>query len=394
MKATFRKLVVFVGLLAMTSPAMASHFGWGTEKWDAICNVGWNMMDFEACSQDCESCEYYPGYDDPNWPSWQFADLVENRCRKRAFASGPPPGCHPSKACQSCSGYTFTGEGGIVYMTRDSAASQVLLQDGGGATLFDTDDLGFDYEFGPSFRLTGKYAGNPWEFEFVYYGVHDFLAVGSVIGNNTQLLLDNNGTVAGVNDPNFRYESQIDNLEFNMYLDSGCCLPRSRWMFGARWIELDESYTVSGNNFLNGLPMQHGIRAYNRMYGFQLGLETNWVNYQCGRLTLDSTIKAGVLGNTADQATTFNDQATNVFTNSFDDSSAFTGEVSITGKFAVNDWISLRANYTALWLEGVALAPDQIQTTSLVDPPGISSTVDMSGQSLYHGAFFGIEFKR
>ncbi|MFT7639014.1 MAG: hypothetical protein ACI9G1_000741 [Pirellulaceae bacterium] len=394
MKATFRKLIAFVALLAMASPASASHFGWGAEKWDAVCNVGWNLMDFEACSSECESCEFYPAYDDPAWPRMYFGDLIENRCRKHAFTGAPPAGPHPSAACRSCAGYTFSGEGGIVYMTRSSATSQVLLRDGVGGTLFDTDDLGFDYEFGPSLRLTGKYSGNPWEFEFVYYGIHDFLATGSVVGNNTQLLIDSNPTIALVNDPTFRYDSQIDNLEFNMYLAAGCCLPRSRWMIGARWIELDDNYSVAGTEFLTNQPLQHGIRAYNHMYGFQLGLETNWVNYQCGRTTLNSTIKAGVFGNTADQSTTFDDQATNVTVTSSDDSSSFTGEVGITGKYQVNDWCSLRANYTALWIEGVALAPDQIQRTSLVDPPGIGSTLDMSGGTLYHGAFFGVEFRR
>jgi hypothetical protein len=48
----------------------------------------------------------------------------------------------------------------------------------------------------------------------------------------------------------------------------------------------------------------------------------------------------------------------------------------------------MRFGYQALWLEGVALAPDQLPVTDVTVPFAL---VDTSGDVFFHGGFVGLE---
>ncbi len=77
------------------------------------------------------------------------------------------------------------------------------------------------------------------------------------------------------------------------------------------------------------------------------------------------------------------------------DHAAFVGSLALTGKYAITANLSARAGYQLLWIDGVALAPDQIAVSNPDIVPAHSyATVSTSGSPFYHGAFVGLEFQR
>jgi hypothetical protein len=74
------------------------------------------------------------------------------------------------------------------------------------------------------------------------------------------------------------------------------------------------------------------------------------------------------------------------------------GEIGVQCKYQVAERLSLRAGYQAMWLEGVALAPGQIQETYChydIVPQNAyvqSMGVNCSSGVFYHGATAGLEY--
>ena len=61
---------------------------------------------------------------------------------------------------------------------------------------------------------------------------------------------------------------------------------------------------------------------------------------------------------------------------------AFVGELGLTGAYAINDRWTVRGGYQAIWVDGVALAPDQIAASNVATG---AATLDTSGHPIYHG---------
>ena len=68
---------------------------------------------------------------------------------------------------------------------------------------------------------------------------------------------------------------------------------------------------------------------------------------------------------------------------------AFEGELNLSGIFRINDVWSLKAGYSVMWIEGLALAPDQLDFNFAVSPSGNTLTSD--GGMFIHGANVGLE---
>jgi hypothetical protein len=95
-------------------------------------------------------------------------------------------------------------------------------------------------------------------------------------------------------------------------------------------------------------------------------------------------IKAGVYGNHSDLALTINPL-------NFGDKTshtAFQGEIGLMAIFQVTDCLSARLGYQAMWLDGIAIASDQVENVN----PRIDTKPYMGGTLLYHGATAGFEY--
>ncbi|NQT40221.1 MAG: BBP7 family outer membrane beta-barrel protein, partial [Planctomycetes bacterium] len=163
---------------------------------------------------------------------------------------------------------------------------------------------------------------------------------------------------------------------------------------GFRYAELQEDFSVVGEVY----PPWTAVPSYvthsrNHLYGFQIGAVARLLNRH-RFLSVEGFFKTGVFGNYARQETT---TVHNVgIPRSLGDSSnhpAFLAEVGLTGVCRLGDHWALRGGYQVMWLEGVALAPDQIPHTNfpLLPVPGGDANLHTTGSLVYHGCHVGIE---
>jgi len=67
---------------------------------------------------------------------------------------------------------------------------------------------------------------------------------------------------------------------------------------------------------------------------------------------------------------------------------AFVGELNLTGIYRLNEIWNLRAGYNAMWISGVALAPNQLDFSGEL-PAG--NQLSSNGGVFLHGVSCGIE---
>ena len=67
---------------------------------------------------------------------------------------------------------------------------------------------------------------------------------------------------------------------------------------------------------------------------------------------------------------------------------AFVGELGLTGAYQINDCWTVRGGYQVIWVDGIALAPDQLDDSDITT--GVA-TLDTSGHPIYHGFVLAAE---
>jgi hypothetical protein len=191
------------------------------------------------------------------------------------------------------------------------------------------------------------------------------------------------------------YDSQLYNAELNMQWHPAC---QVTMLAGFRWVNLGEK--LVGNldpplpQFPNEPPFWTGTTT-NNLFGLQIGADGKI--FQRGRFSIDSLVKTGLYDNDAEATTGVSVIHKSVFTGSDSTNrAAFVGETGLQCKYQLSKGLLLRAGYEAIWLEGVALAPGQIQD-SYTTTGWRTSTVQVLGVNcdsgvFYHGATAGVEY--
>jgi hypothetical protein len=169
----------------------------------------------------------------------------------------------------------------------------------------------------------------------------------------------------------------------------------SEWLqilAGFRHVQLNEQGVTILQDIGPGLNLATiGNGASNHLWGFQLGVDG--VLWTRNRLSVESVCKAGIFGNSAQNQVSITQSAFpgTGFTSSDETGhTAFVGEVGLTGVYRLTDCLSVRSAYQLMWLEGVAVASDQIAVS---DPLLGNATVDTGGSLFYHGAFIGLQLE-
>jgi len=165
---------------------------------------------------------------------------------------------------------------------------------------------------------------------------------------------------------------------------------RYAFLAGFRMVELDEHLDIVGVSDALDIDILD-VQSYNRMYGFQIG--TDVALWDDGKgLRIDSVCKVGLYGNRAGQTSVdvvgwltptpggrLTDKGSDV---------AVLSELWFTATCYIFDWLAVRAGYQMMWIEGVALATDQLDDTDL----GLGTvSLDTDGGVFYHGASVGLE---
>jgi hypothetical protein len=140
------------------------------------------------------------------------------------------------------------------------------------------------------------------------------------------------------------------------------------------------------NTDFDGNTADLRFQTANRLYGGQTGANVSVVNRGAARI--DGIFKAGLYGNAASNRFGVTQAIGPAFaTADRSGQVAFLGEIGVVGVYQWTDSIALRGGYQLLWLDGVALAPDQVTATRILTQNGINTT----GDAFYHGALMGIQ---
>ena len=324
-------------------------------------------------------------------------------CETDSKGKGNGCGCGNCGFCIPPPNFYFSAE--AMALTRDNEArSQNVVLNGTmgvGTAALKADQVGFDdWSVGPSFIL--GYRPTPKDFwELTYFGLQDFkdtespavtpLTVPSDLGTGGATAFFKASTI------DVTYTSRINNAEVNYYWYPGSQRQLS-FLSGFRYFSLDERFELNATGVDNtGTPVQsfYDIHSVNNLYGWQLG--ARWK--QCGnRFGYAITGKAGAFGNDANEQQVIGNVEDPVLIRPMPGSVAstdevhwaFVGQVDLTVTYRVAKGWEAIAGYNAMWLEGVALAPDQLDFTL---NPRSGSTMHADGELFMHGGHVGLAYR-
>lgn len=331
--------------------------------------------------------------------------------------------CEPSGCCKPPWYKYYVQADALFWQRGNSSFDQPLVVTSNNDPVLTSRDLDFDYD--PGLRVTLGVVRGPcgccsaWEFGFLGLWESGTSAQAFDPDNLNAAGLLGFGVVNGfVNADAMRAEYSSDLYSF----EANCvkCLRRDCWeacdlgcddccdavvgprncvnrrseidlLYGLRYVRFEEDFALVSDNLRDQVDARYDVDTINNLYGFQIG--ARWREYR-NRLGLEAVGKAGIYFNDASQRQSILDQLPSnpVSLRDASDSSsdvAFLGEVGISLLYELNPSWTLRAGYSLLWLEGVALAPDQLDF-NLVG----GDRVDVAGGVFYHGATVGIEYRR
>jgi hypothetical protein len=154
---------------------------------------------------------------------------------------------------------------------------------------------------------------------------------------------------------------------------------------GFRWIELHENLDLSAQDGSGALTNN----TDNHLYGAQIGGDLLLWD-RGGPFRVESILKAGIFGNSADNsARLVTQQGGPAFAiDSRQSQVAFVGEIGATGVYQMTPHLALRGGYQLLWIEGVAVASDQISSIDALT----GNAINTGGGEFFHGALCSLDF--
>jgi hypothetical protein len=188
------------------------------------------------------------------------------------------------------------------------------------------------------------------------------------------------------------YASKLYNAELNVRWNPS---PLVTMLAGFRWVSLRENLSGALDPPTMPEPPFWNTATTNNLYGFQIGAEGKLL--ERGRFSIIVPVKAGVYDNNAQQATTVSVIFKQLAAGSASTNhAAFVGQTGLQCKYQLTNDLLLRAGYEAIWLEGVALAPGQVQetytTTNNLNNSVQALGVNCNSGAFYHGTTVGLEY--
>ena len=297
-------------------------------------------------------------------------------------------GCGNCGPCVPPPDLYFTVEGFSLW--RDNETNRQDIVTSGGATALNTGDFNFDWESGP--RITLGYRPTKIDaWEITYFGLNSWDDKHSLTGTGSLSLPGDLGTAAGLNfsgadSLNVTYSSEIHSAEFNyIWHECGCQCETLSFLAGVRYFHLDEELNIDST--VTGVGSSfYDTRTDNDLYGLQIGLR--WKRC-CHKFGFEAVGKAGAFGDSiVDRQVVSNDDDTPIRSVDFGQGHfAFVGELGLTASYHFCDCLEAMVGYNAIFVDGVALAPDQLDFTNT---PTSGTMLDRSGRVFLQGAHAGI----
>lgn len=297
-----------------------------------------------------------------------------------------------------------------LFLQRDNAATNRPLAEGSsvsptpGAPLLDTADL--QAPVAPGVRvLYGRRVDDQYGWEVGYLGVWSMWADAGVQGVN-QIAVP--GAIADAvpgwltaDSVQATYASSLNIVEANVFHSWCCqdfgqngCGPSCRCtdlLVGAFWAGLQEAASLNVTCCPGDPASPYRVQSSSNLIGAQLGIRhrRDW-----DRWALEGTAKAGLAGGILAQSSgpiTATLAPGQVFRDPTTASAGTVGLLSminVSAIYRITDHWGLRAGYNLIWLDGLALAPDQWDFT---DTAASGKSLAGGGSLFLHGANLGVE---
>ena len=259
--------------------------------------------------------------------------------------------------------FYVTAEAMVLHRDNRTADQPIVINGVNGATVMSTRDLGFTNWAAGARIIAGYRLRSGAALELTYFGFQDFSTSASAA--NPFMLSSPAGLgiytydFHDANSMNVSYSSQLQNVELNY------CLPSSRpisFLAGFRYLSWNESFGIQSNSSYYTTPeySNYLVQTYNNLFGAQVGVRTQ---FEWRRLRVDILKKIGLFGNDFWQRSLMQDYG-NTFV--LEDNWVSHAGVAVVGDLGVNlgyritDALAVRAGYNLIWLDGLALAPNEL----------------------------------
>ena len=326
-----------------------------------------------------------------------------------------PPLAEPATEIPSATATAFRGIGPAEPLWTSYALAEALFWQrdnqafnrplgvtvGDGATVLETNDLQFPVAAGVR-TFYGQRSPEDGGWEVGYFGVYGQTATntqGTIPPNFVQLPEPLGGNLT--EDGEFltgKYSSVLNSAEVNLFatdsdwIDDPAGWATLDWLAGFRYVGVEEDASlITDCCQMNGqyLVVPYRARTRNNMFGGQLGVRGRraW-----DRWAVEGWAKAALMGVAQEQIqdplfdyTGF--QQRPALSRSGGEV-GFVGDLTMSAVYRITDVWGIRAGYSLLWLDGLALAPDQFDFAT--DAAAGTQLVNSSG-IFYHGANLGLE---
>ncbi len=332
----------------------------------------------------------------------------------QGFCDGNACSCEECSGCGCCRHPGWSASADAIYMTHQSPRALNVLLDFALTPLLNTRNLEFDHEFGARYAVSrNNILGEPLDLEVSFFEIDDWsasrafadagLAAGFGAGGLPYTLIaDSSGGFFPAVTANFLYTSELRDVEANLKSSIADWIELQA---GFRYMKYTESYQVSGTDggpFVFPLPIapfQQSIRTKNNLMGGQVGANVDIA--EIGPWSLGVIGKVAVMFNDASMTNSYSGQfmgavpgvITNKSTSAQSDVVSFLGEAGCNANLELGPVFSIQLGYQLMWLESVALAPDQILNTNYnagAAAAAVTTGLDRSSNVFFHGGFVGV----
>lgn len=290
------------------------------------------------------------------------------------------------------------GETSAVFLFRDEDGA-FTAGTRGADTLLSTNDFKSEHEVGGKFLL--GVALDDWcRLEGSYFGQYDWEDNQAVRSTAADIVSPFPAPAANSDFASISMTSSMQNFELN--LRRRVLLPPFRWrraecnfILGVRWMDIDESfsYTNADTTPLVSGELSASSSVSNQMIGPQLGVQSQFFVHD--NSWIDFEVKGAVLANDTDLATVYAEGVTAPA--AFADSAqacTFLGDISLMYNYHCSNSLTFRVGYQAIWVTGMTLATENLDTNINNISLGGPVVLDHSGDVVYHGATIGFVYAR
>jgi hypothetical protein len=269
---------------------------------------------------------------------------------------------------------------GAIILSRDepnALPSAAVLRNADDAVLFDSGGLELDSHGGLDFTFAVAISSAA-DIQLRYFGIDEWSLSRVVTDPGGVRFVGFGETVPSLAE-RLDYTSKLYSFELNFRPRLTEVIPI---LIGFRTLQLHEGFEV---RTIDVPALALGAHTNNFLYGAQIGIEPTILG-GTGALQVGGLLKAGIYENLA-KATAY-DPPDGTTISARRNRASFVGEVGLNLAYRFGRFITLSGGYELLWVQGVALAPDQSTTVDLFNRRAALCTAT----TFYQGAVAAVEF--